>query len=63
MKKSQSSHTDQIQYMREALDLSLSIIVQLSKQMGVQNFDQLDKLEDIDGLPSLVDLLKFIQTD
>jgi hypothetical protein len=31
--------------------------------MGIQNFEQLDRLEDIDGLPSLVDLLKFIQTD
>ena len=54
--------------MRQALRLSLQIIVHLGKELNryqqtVNDNQFLNQLEDIDSIPSLIDLLKFINTD
>jgi len=66
--------SQEVENLKEALTVSLDVITKLSrslskatkltsKQTSSLNYDVLEQLEDIDTLPSLIDLLKFIQSD
>ena len=65
---SESQSQDEVTQLRSALDLTLQIIAKLGQELGraqpISNDNQfLNQLEDIDSVPSLLDLLKFVKSD